>query len=53
MPALVGKLSTQMKTIEGDLEKLKKRLVYLETTDKNSRQHIEKMLQQGQGGSGA
>ncbi|KEZ41824.1 hypothetical protein SAPIO_CDS6821 [Scedosporium apiospermum] len=45
-PKLCEKLRSQVKTLEGDVESLGKRLVYLETTRKNSREHIDKMLKQ-------
>jgi len=38
------KLDGQTKDLEGEVEKLGKRLLYLETTHKNSREHIEQML---------
>lgn len=44
MPTLQEKLGSQVKENETELEALSKRLHYLETTDKNSREHIEKML---------
>lgn len=44
VPALQDKLGTQIKDIEGEVETLTKRLQYLETTAKNSQEHIEKML---------
>jgi len=44
VPGLQDKLGTQMKDVESDVESLTKRLQYLETTAKNSQQHIEKML---------
>ncbi|KAK4649401.1 uncharacterized protein QC761_118540 [Podospora bellae-mahoneyi] len=44
VPTLQEKLSSQVKENETELEALSKRLHYLETTDKNSREHIEKML---------
>ncbi|KAL1883868.1 hypothetical protein VTK73DRAFT_7656 [Phialemonium thermophilum] len=45
---LSNKLATQMKEIETDVDGLTKRLHYLETTAKNSQEHIEKMLKGGQ-----
>ncbi|KAI6779087.1 uncharacterized protein J7T54_007542 [Emericellopsis cladophorae] len=42
--SLREKLDVQGKDIEGEVEKLNKRLLYLETTQKNSREHIEQML---------
>lgn len=44
---LQDKLVSQMKQMETDVEGLGKRLHYLETTAKNSQDHIEKMLQGG------
>lgn len=44
VPALQDKLGAQMKEMEGEVEGLGKRLHYLETTAKNSQEHIEKML---------
>ncbi|KAJ2983776.1 hypothetical protein NQ176_g444 [Zarea fungicola] len=41
---MTQKLESQTKDLDGELEKLGQRLVYLETTHKNSREHIEKML---------
>lgn len=38
-----------MKVLDEELEKLRKRLIYLETTQKNSRDHIEQMFKQGAG----
>jgi FtsZ-binding cell division protein ZapB len=46
---LKDKLSGQIKEIETDVEGLGKRLHYLETTAKNSQEHIEQML--GKAGS--
>lgn len=37
-------LQTQVTDLEGEVDKLGKRLLYLETTHKNSRDHIEQML---------
>lgn len=37
-------LQTQASDLEGEVEKLGKRLLYLETTHKNSKVHIEQML---------
>jgi hypothetical protein len=45
---LQDKLATQMKDSEAEVESLGKRLHYLETTAKNSQEHIEKMLKGGQ-----
>lgn len=33
-----------MQDLDGDVDKLNQRLLYLETTQKNSREHIEKIL---------
>jgi hypothetical protein len=44
---LQDKLGTQMKDMETEVETLGKRLHYLETTAKNSQDHIEKMLKGG------
>lgn len=41
---LQQKLQGQTRSIEGEVEKLGQRLLYLETTQKNSREHIEQML---------
>lgn len=38
------KLDKQSHDLEGEVEKLGQRLLYLETTHKNSREHIEQML---------
>jgi chaperonin cofactor prefoldin len=42
--SLKQKLDVHGKDIDGEVEKLNKRLLYLETTQKNSREHIEQML---------
>ncbi|CCC06263.1 hypothetical protein SMACR_00480 [Sordaria macrospora] len=44
VPALKDRLGTEMKEMETEVENLGKRLHYLETTAKNSMEHIEKML---------
>ena len=44
VPALKDRLGTEMKEMETEVENLGKRLHYLETTAKNSQEHIEKML---------
>ncbi|KJZ71190.1 hypothetical protein HIM_09396 [Hirsutella minnesotensis 3608] len=44
LPSLRLKLENQTKDIEVDVDKLNQRLLYLETTHKNSREHIEQML---------
>ena len=41
---LAGKLEAQVKEKEVEAEQLTKKLHYLETTYKNSRDHLEKML---------
>ncbi|KAF9869824.1 prefoldin subunit 1 [Colletotrichum karsti] len=43
-PKLAEKLEGQIKEKEGEVEKLSQKLHYLETTFKNSRQHIDQML---------
>jgi hypothetical protein len=42
-----------MKTLETDVEGLGKRLHYLETTAKNSQEHIDQMLRRGGDASAA
>jgi len=44
VPALQGKLGGQVKDVQTEVESLGKKLHYLETTAKNSQEHIEKML---------
>ncbi|KAK4087719.1 hypothetical protein Purlil1_8050 [Purpureocillium lilacinum] len=44
LPDLRHKLEGQTKELESDVTKLNQRLLYLETTHKNSREHIEQML---------
>ncbi|KAK4211407.1 putative prefoldin subunit 1 [Rhypophila decipiens] len=46
-PTMQDKLGGQMKEMETEIEALGKRLHYLETTAKNSQEHIEKMLKGG------
>ncbi|GAW26741.1 putative prefoldin subunit 1 [Rosellinia necatrix] len=46
-----GKLETQIKQLEGDVETLGKRLHYLEVSQKNSNDQINRMLRGGGGGS--
>lgn len=41
------RLSDESTTLKKDIAELEKRLHYQETTFKNSRQHIEKILQSG------
>ncbi|GAB1311366.1 alkaline ceramidase ydc1 [Madurella fahalii] len=45
--ALQDKLGSQIKEIETEVDAMGKRLHYLETTAKNSQEHIEKMLKGG------
>ncbi|KAL2159273.1 hypothetical protein VTH06DRAFT_2708 [Thermothelomyces fergusii] len=45
--ALQDKLGSQIKDLEAEVDTLGKRLHYLETTAKNSQEHIEKMLRGG------
>jgi septal ring factor EnvC (AmiA/AmiB activator) len=45
--ALQEKLGSQIKEVETEVDALGKRLHYLETTAKNSQEHIEKMLKGG------
>ncbi|KAH7326777.1 Prefoldin, partial [Stachybotrys elegans] len=45
--ALRHKLEKQTQDLEGEVDKLGQRLLYLETTHKNSREHIEQMLRGG------
>lgn len=45
---LQRKLGGQVKDMEAEIESLGKKLHYLETTAKNSQEHIEKMLRGGQ-----
>jgi prefoldin subunit 1 len=44
------KLSSQKKELETDISNLDKKLQYLETTYKNSRVHIDQILQTGSQG---
>ncbi|OAA39149.1 Prefoldin [Metarhizium rileyi] len=44
IPVLRQKLEGQTKELDADVERLNQRLLYLETTHKNSREHIEQML---------
>ncbi|KAI0188398.1 Prefoldin beta-like protein [Astrocystis sublimbata] len=46
-----GKLETQIKEFEGDVETLGKRLHYLEVSQKNSKDQIDRMLRGGMGAS--
>ncbi|KAB5563526.1 Prefoldin [Coniochaeta sp. 2T2.1] len=45
VPSLQTKLEGQMKDMQTEVESMGKRLHYLETTAKNSQEHINKMLQ--------
>ncbi|KAL1840742.1 hypothetical protein VTJ49DRAFT_182 [Mycothermus thermophilus] len=47
VPAMQDKLGSQIKEIEAEVDGLGKRLHYLETTAKNSQEHIKKMLKGG------
>ncbi len=51
--SLNAKLDKQMKELGTDVEGLGKKLHYLETTAKNSQEHIDKMLRAGGGGESA
>ncbi|KAI5462929.1 Prefoldin [Mariannaea sp. PMI_226] len=42
--SLRKKLNSQTQSLEGEVDRLSKRLLYLETTERNSREHIEQML---------
>lgn len=44
VPSLQSKLDAQTKDMQAEVESLGKRLHYLETTAKNSQEHIDKML---------
>jgi hypothetical protein len=44
---MLDKLESQTKDIEVEVDRLGQRLLYLETTHKNSREHIEQMLRKG------
>ncbi|QUC15925.1 uncharacterized protein UV8b_00166 [Ustilaginoidea virens] len=44
LPALRQKLEGQTNELDSDIKRLNQRLLYLETTHKNSRDHIEQML---------
>jgi hypothetical protein len=46
-PELKDKLQSQTKQVDSDIDGLTKRLHYLETTAKNSQEHIEAMLRRG------
>jgi len=47
VPTLNDRLASESATLSKDIADLEKRLHYQETTYKNSRQHIEKILQSG------
>lgn len=42
-----ARLSKESQALKSEITALEKRLQYLETTHKNSREHIEKILQTG------
>jgi len=42
-----GKLESQIKGLEGEVETLGKRLHYLEVSQKNSKEQIDRMLRGG------
>ncbi|KAK9444329.1 Prefoldin [Metarhizium brunneum] len=44
LAVLRRKLEGQTQDLDSDVDKLNQRLLYLETTHKNSREHIEQML---------
>lgn len=50
-PELKDKLESQTKQVDTDIDGLTKRLHYLETTAKNSQDHIEAMLRRGAAGA--
>ena len=41
------RLASETKGLKGDVENLGKKLHYLETTYRNSREHVEKILSSG------
>ncbi|ROV91835.1 hypothetical protein VSDG_06523 [Cytospora chrysosperma] len=51
VPDMKDKLESQMKQVDTDIEGLGKKLHYLETTAKNSQDHIEAMLKRGAAGA--
>ncbi|PSR91934.1 prefoldin subunit [Coniella lustricola] len=51
IPGMKEKLEAQSKQLNVDAEGLSKRLLYLETTAKNTQDHIDAMLRRGDGGS--
>lgn len=46
-PDVEKKLSSSISELKSDVESLNKKLHYLETTHKNSREHIEKIIGSG------
>lgn len=51
VPDMKDKLESQIKQVDTDIEGLGKKLHYLETTAKNSQDHIEAMLKRGAAGA--
>lgn len=51
VPDMKEKLESQIKQVDTDVEGLGKKLHYLETTAKNSQDHIEAMLKRGAAGA--
>jgi prefoldin subunit 1 len=49
VPEINKKLAAESSALKKDIAELEKRLHYQETTFKNSREHIEKILQTGAG----
>jgi hypothetical protein len=49
MSGLQGKLDTQIKDAQKEVENLGKKLQSLELTQKNSKEHIDRMLRGGMG----
>lgn len=47
VPEMQNKLDSQIKQVETDVDSLSKKLHYLETTAKNSQDHIEAILRRG------
>lgn len=47
IPTVDKRLSTESEKLKGEIGNLEKRLQYLETTQKNSMEHIEQMLRGG------
>ncbi|KAF3764913.1 Prefoldin [Cryphonectria parasitica EP155] len=50
VPDMKSKLQSQMKQLEADVESLNKKIHYLDTTAKNSQDHIEAILKRGSTG---